>query len=398
MSGHSRRDDDEEEELTGDEDFRGSFREDLARTLNLETWAEGLDLQAIIERYKEEIGGAVRKEDQLRSIIRQELLPQLKTRPKAPEGAGLYRVSPEQLTDIHSGLLFAGQVEAVNGMSVTHETLPLDITQLGIAAIGYGGSAGTFSQRLFRREVTVDAPDPVQEAMAYIEMRQNRSHPGRRGPDSLSRLARRGIRAYAERAILVEKLKAPWRMGQGNPFTHELITGSGYTGLLTASLGILTRLMNDHPRFVFVSARMEDRGFLTMGHALDAGEFVILESMQQAGEDILDGWQYDLEERKQTRRFVDAYAHKVVKGLFRASNSAPPRIFYAHIDHAHMAACVAIADSILRPEQGFPMLLDVAEATCRSAFGDDGFQGLVQDAYAQVDARLQYFNGRKPRR
>ncbi|RKH57908.1 hypothetical protein [Corallococcus aberystwythensis] len=398
MGGHRRFDDDDDEELTGDEDFRGSFREDLERTLNLETWAEGLDLQVIMQRYKEEIGGAMRKEDQLRSIIRQELLPRLQTRDNAPQGAGLYHLSPEQLADIHSGLLFAGQVEAVNGISVTHETLPLDITQLGITAIGYGGSAGTFSQRLFRREVTVDAPDPYKEALSYIEMRQNRSHPGRRGPDSLSRLARRGIRAYAERAILVEKLKAPWRMGQGNPFTQELITGSGYTGLLKASLGMLERLMNDHPRFVFVSARMEDRGFLTMGHALDAGEFVILESMKQAGEDILDGWQYDIKERKRARRFVDAYSHKVVKGLFRASNNAPPRIFYAHIDHAHMAACVAIADSVLRPEQGFPMLLDVAEATCRSAFGADGFEGLVQDAYAQADARLQYFNGRKPRR
>ncbi|RKH08921.1 hypothetical protein D7V97_18070 [Corallococcus sp. CA053C] len=398
MGGHGRWDDDDEEDFTGDEDFRGSFREELSRTLNLETWAEGLDLQAIMQRYREEIGGAMRKEDQLRSVIRQELLPKLKTRPHAPEGAGLYRMSPEELTAIHDGLLFAGQVEAVNGISVTHETLPLDITQLGIAAIGYGGTSGTFSQRLFRREVTVDAPDPYQEAAAYIEMRQNRSHPGRNGPDSLSRLARRGIRAYAERAILVEKLKAEWRMGQGNPITHELITGSGYTGLLTASIEMLTRLMEEHPRFVFVSARMEDRGFLTMGHSLDAGEFVILESMERAGRDILEGWQYDADGLLLAREFVKKYCHQVVMGLFRASNNAPPRIFYAHVKHAHMAACVAIADSVLRPEQGFPMLLDVAEATCRSAFGEDGFQGLVQDAYAQADVRLQYFNGRKPRR
>ncbi|MBN8471850.1 hypothetical protein JYJ95_35535 [Corallococcus exiguus] len=398
MAGHGRWDDDDDEDLNGDEDFRGSFREDLERTLDLKTWAEGLDLQAIMQRYRDEIGGAMLKEDKLRTIIRQELLPRLQTRPNAPEGAGLYRMSPEQLADIHSGLLFAGQVEAVNGISMTHETLPLDITQLGIAAIGYGGTAGTFSQRLFRREVTVDAPDPYKEALAYIEQRQNRSHPGQRGPDSLSRLARRGIRAYAERAILVEKLKAPWRMGQGNPLAHELVTGSGYTGLLDASLGMLKRLMNDHPRFIFVSAKMEDRGFLTMGHALEAGEFVILESMKQAGKLILDGWQYDVEELKKARAFVDMYSHKVVKGLFRASNNAPPQVFYAHIDHAHMAACVAIADSVLRPERGFPMLLDVAEATCRSAFGEDGFKGLVQDAYAQADARLQYFNGRKPSR
>ncbi|RKH46876.1 hypothetical protein D7Y23_22865 [Corallococcus sp. AB050B] len=398
MAGHGRFDDDDDEELTGDEDFRGSFREDLSRTLNLETWAEGLDLQAIMQRYRQEIAGAMETENKLRSAIRDKVLPKLNTRSGAPEGAGLYQLSMDQLADIHSGLLFAGQVEAVNGFSVTHETLPLDITQLSITAIGYGGTAGTFSQRLYRREVTVEAPDPYEEALAYIEMRQNRSHPGRRGPDSLSRLARRGIRAYAERAILVERLKAPWRMGQGNPFARELITGSGYTSLLKASLGMLERLMTSHSRFVFVSPRMEDRGFLTMGHALRPGEFAILESLEQEGKDILEGWQYDLEEYGLARDFINAYSHKVVKGLFRASDNAPPRIFYAHIDHAHMAACVAIADSMLRPEQGYPMLLDVAEATCRGAFGADGFEGMLHDAYAQADARLQYFNGRKPRR
>ncbi|RYZ39382.1 MAG: hypothetical protein EOO71_20360 [Myxococcaceae bacterium] len=390
--------DDDDDELSGDDDFQASFREELGQTLNLETWAEGFDIQAIMERYQDEIGGAMRKEDELRSVIRQELLPKLKDGPHASIGAGVYRVSPEQLAAVHDGLLFAGQVEGVNGISVSHETLPLDITQIGIGAVSYRGSSGTFSQRLFRREVAIDVENPYAEAEAYINMRENRSHPGRNGPDSLSRLARRGIRTYAERAILVEKLKAEWRMGHGNPFAYELITGSGYAGLLEYSITMLTRLMEEQPRFVFVPSKMDNRGILTLGHALDAGEFAILENLKRFGDDILRVWQYDTEGLGRASKFVETYCPKVVMGLFRASNNAPPRIFYAHVDHVHVAAAIAIADSVLRPELGFPMLLDVAEMTCRSAFGEDGFQGLIQDAYAQADRSLQYFNGRKPRR
>ncbi|RKG90939.1 hypothetical protein [Corallococcus terminator] len=389
---------DDDEDLSGDDDYRQSFREELARTLNLATWAEGLDIQAIMQRYRDEIGVAVRKEDQLRTVIREKLLPKLKSRPQAAIGAGVYRVSPEEVAAVHESLLFSGNVEGVNGISVSHETLPLDITQLGIAAVSYGGTSGTFSQRLFRREVSIEAADPYEEASAYIEMRENRSQPGRSGQDSLSRLARRGIRTYAERAILVEKLKAEWRMGQGNPFAYELITGSGYTGLLDSSLTTLTRLMEEHPKFVFVPAQMDNRGFLTLGQALNAGEFAILETLERTGSEILRSWQYDTEGLTRATTFVKMYCPQVVMGLFRASNNAPPQIFYAHVKHAHMAACVAIADSVLRADMGFPMLLDVAAMSCRSAFGEDGFHGLIQDAYAQADASLQYFNGRKARR
>ena len=37
----------------------------------------------------------------------------------------------------------------------------------------------------------------------------------------------------------------------------------------------------------------------------------------------------------------DAIA-KVVIGVYRASQFAPPQVFYSHIDHAHEAALIAI--------------------------------------------------------
>jgi hypothetical protein len=386
---------DDDEELFGDEDYRNAFGEELSSTLDLDQWSTGLDLRSVMERFRREIANAVRKENRLRSIVRSEIFPRLSGRHLGLPEAGVYQVKPEALTHIHERLLFRGKVEAVNGTSTSHDSLPIGISQIGVAIVGYGGTSGAFSQRLFRKEMASQSANPMQEAMDYINMRQNRFR-GRK--DSLSRLARRGVRAYAERAALLDKSSAEWRMGHGNPCAHELLSGSGYMGLLELSLRVLERLIHEQKKFVFVPSALQDRGFLTMGFALDAGEYALLETLQSDGEELVDGWQYGDKSKRLAWEFVKQSCPHVVKGLFRVSDHAPPRLFYAHREHAHQAAWIAMADSILRPERGFPMLLDVAEMTCHSAFGDDGFLGLVQDAYAQAGANLQYFNERGKRR
>jgi hypothetical protein len=385
----------EEEELVGDDEYREVFKEELASTLDLDRWSTGLDLDKVMDRFRREIAHAVKKEGRLRAVVRAELFPRLRTRQQAFPEAGLYRVTPEDLTLIHDRLLFRGRVDAVCGSHISHDSLPIGISQLGVAVVGYGGTSGAFSQRLFRKEMASQSANPIQEALDYINMRQNRFR-GRK--DTLSRLACRGIRTYAERAALLNKSSAEWRMGVGNPCAHELLSGSGYMGLLERSLGVLRRLIHEHQKFVFVSEALHDRGFLTMGFALDAGEYVLLETLQSDGEDLVEGWQYGDRSKRLAWDFVRESCPHVVKGLFRVSDHAPPRLFYAPREHFHEAACIAMADSILRPERAFPMLLDVAEMSCRSAFGEDGFLGLVHDAYAQADANLQYFSERGMRR
>ncbi|NMO17424.1 hypothetical protein HPC49_06855 [Pyxidicoccus fallax] len=384
-----------EAELFGDDEYRAAFGEDLSFTLDLDKWSTGLDLDVVMDRFRKEIANAVKKEGRLRAIVRSEIFPRLPGRQQAFPEAGIYEVTPEEVSLIHERLLFRGKVDAVTGSSASHDSLPIGISQIGVAVVGYGGTSGAFSQRLFRKEMSSRSTDPMQEAMDYINMRQNRFR-GRK--DTMSRLARRGIRTYAERAALLSKSSAEWRMGLGNPCAHELLSGSGYMSLLELSLRVLRRLIHEHKKFVFVSDALQDRGFLTMGFALDAGEYVILETLQSDGEELVEGWQYGDRSKRLAWDFVRQSCPHVVKGLFRVSDHSPPRLFYAHREHFHEAACIAMADSILRPERAFPMLLDVAEMSCRSAFGDDGFLGLVHDAYAQADANLQYFSERGMRR
>ncbi|ATB34435.1 hypothetical protein [Melittangium boletus] len=376
-----------------DDDYRKAFGEDLADTLDLRSWDLGFDPKTLLKRFKAQIGKAVEDEDVLRDFIRKEFFPRLRLPRDAPPSAGVYPASPERLATIHEGLLFPGRVEAVNSVAVSHDSLPIAITQIGVAIVSYGGNTGVFSQRLFRKEMSTqtDARKLVREIFEQRRARDLEEE------DTLSKLARRNIRAHAELALLLDRSNADWRMGYGNPCSRELLSGSGYSSLLTASLELLKRLIRDQQKFVFVPNSLEDRGFLTFGNALYGGEYAIIDTLEEDSAYLVEKWNLDDDDRKRALKFVREYCPNVLRGIFRASDHSPPYLFYAHREHVHVAAHVAMADSILRSERGFPMLLDVADVACRGAFGSEGFLGMVNDAYAQAGAKFHYASERKRR-
>jgi hypothetical protein len=391
-------DDPELETLVGDQEYEASFGEDLERTLDVDTWATGLDWEGAIARLKTEIRSAVEREEALRRIVRDELLPRIGKAPGAPVEAGVYRATPEEIAKVHEGLLFPGQVEAVDGTSASHETLPLGITQIGVAVVSYGGVSATFAQRVFRKEIAGKGADPMKAAFEIIDRRDGRSGVGQ--SDGMSELARRGIMTYAERKILIDKANAEWRLGHGAPVPYELLTGSGSMRLLEASLEVLGRVIK-HERFVFVPSAPSERGLLTLGNALGAGEYAVIGTIERRIAAVVENGHYATKRhdyKGEALKFVRQYGPQVLYGLYCASEQSPPYLFYGHRKHIHMAARIAIADSILRPARGFPMLIDVADSTCKSAFGSAGFVGLIHDAYSQAGVPLKYFGERDTRR
>jgi hypothetical protein len=380
----------------GDDDYRSSFNEDLDATLDLDTWSMGLDIERLIADIHSQISHSSTAEEVIRETVRTQVLRKLQEVTKL-EDAGVYPASAERLRTVFEALLFSGRVEAVASMVASHDSLPLGITQLGVAIVGYSGTSGTFSQRLFRKELSTGNEDPVQDALECMAERHERSGMGRR--DRLSMLARRGLRDYAERAILLDKAQAEWRIGQGNPCSRELLSGSGYPRLLTASLKMLSRLIGVHKKFVFVPHAMEERGYLTLGHALLPGEYAIIRTLESDSAYFVKQWSYPSEEiRGEVLAFVRKYCRDILIGLFRSSEHAPPCLFFAHREHVHVAAHIAMADSLIHPRRGFPMLLEVADSSCRGVFGADSFQGLVQDAYTRAGGKYQYVNERQWRR
>src|SRR5690606_3788189 len=108
------------------------------------------------------------------------------------------------------------------------------------------------------------------------------------GSDELSELARRGLMAYAERAVLADRARARWRMGHGSPAPLELI-GARFTDLVIESIRVIRKLIA-HRRFVFVASTPNDRALLTIGQGLHPLEYAIVGTLRERIFPFLAGW------------------------------------------------------------------------------------------------------------
>jgi hypothetical protein len=402
--------DDATPEITPEE-FASTFGEDLRRTLDLDTWLPGEDLAKVYGRLAEEVRAAVEQEGRVLQAIRAEIFPRLGNYPGAPKGAGKYEAKWATLERIHRGLLFNGGVEACDGTIQPFDTLPLTIFQVGVSLVSYQGNQGTWSQRLFRRDLRLSAGDPATEMVELLQRRQSRgglNQPSRH--DQLSELAQRGIMAHAERAILLERSQATWRMGHGNPAPYELLTGSGHLDLMIEATKIIRRLVEQHQKLVFVASEPADRVLLTIGQALLPLEFAIVGTLRDQIDAIVERGHYrmrvtsdmtwdgkTLTPEKWIRRFRDTVAPRVVVGVYRATRLAPAHVFYAHEDHADLAAHIALADSVLQEHRGFPLLIDLANGVCSRVFGRETLVGPVSVAYSEAGAPFRFLSERATR-
>lgn len=381
-------------------DFELAYGERLTDALNLDTWTAGEDLAETFGRVEREVAEALEKEDDYRREIRKLIFSRLKTYPDAPAEAGKYEATVAELEKVQRGLLFNGAVEACDGTSVVHDTIPLTITQIGVSLVSYNGQQGTWAHRMFRRDLRSKIADPVEEVLTVLERRERREAQGLEG-DSLSELARRGIMAYAERAILKDKSQAQWRMGHGSPAPYELLTGlwSSQRDRIRVSLDLIKWYVLEHKRFVFVPSAPRKRHLIMIGNALHPLEFAVISTLKPEIEKMIESGGYREESGvlPEMRKFRDEVAPQIVVGLYRASAMSPPYLFYAHKDYVQIAARIALADSVLQEHRGFPMLIDLADTVCSTTFGVDSFMSQVQTAYADAGQPYRYFAERETR-
>jgi hypothetical protein len=186
-------------------------------------------------------------------------------------------------------------------------------------------------------------------------------------------------------------------MGHGNPVPYELLTGSGMKELLEKSLDLLTQLV-EHRKFVFVPSSPSDRLTLTIGNALRPLEFAIVDTLEDSILRVAQTGHYWPGMEKRVEAFSHAMGKQIVKGVFRSSDLAPAQMFYAHEEHAHEAALIAMGDSVLQDDRGFPMLIDLADTLCRATFGRESLVGSTQTAYAEAGEPFRYMTERQTRR
>jgi hypothetical protein len=230
-------------------------------------------------------------------------------------------------------------------------------------------------RRLFWRDFQTTHGDPVEDAIALIKQRQRASSFARSDRQTrLSVLARRAILAYAERAILLDRTDAPWRMGHGNPVPLEVLSGAGYMELLAAGLQLVTRLIAGHRKFVYVPRTGGERGLLTIGNALGPLEYVVIDDLTERLRYIAGHHTYDATHHRLVEEFIETIG--------------------AHRDHVHEAALIALADSALQEHRSFPMLLDLADTLCRTTFGPTDFNQSVDLAYLEASQSTHYLTDR----
>jgi hypothetical protein len=217
---------------------------------------------------------------------------------------------------------------------------------------------------------------------------------------------------YAERAILLKRSRpTSWLMGHGNPVAQELLSGAAVNiDLVIEATRLLEELICRRKKFVFVPSAPVDRLLLTIGNALLPLEYAIVRPLTDQLAPFLADADYDLRTSSDTTvdgkqlsprewmaRFRDEVASQVAVGVFRASEVAPARVFYAHVEHAHEAAAIVLADSQLQPHRGFPMLIDVAHQVCATTLGPATLSGPVQAAYTRAGVPLRYLGERMSR-
>ncbi len=384
-----------------DFDFDASFGEDLNHVLDIDNWATALDLAGLYDKLAQEISVAVQLESAVKAQIRQVVFPQLKARHDAPTEAGVYQATDRDIERVHSRILFNGAVESCDGNSLVDDRLPLTITQIGVSLVSYSGQQGTWVHRLFRHDLRQRSGNPVDEALQLLENRSTRGAIDQEVEgEQISALARRGIMAYAERAILLGKSSRPWRMGHGNPAPYEILTGSGDMRLLEKGLLVLRSLLLGHRRFVFVPSTTALRGrlFPTIGNALRPLEYAVIDSTYESMRRVVENGHYAKKYRDLAMGFVEDAGHEILIGAYRASSVAPGQVFFGHRDHIHEAALIAMADSVLQEHRGFPMLIDLADTSCRSMMGADGFGPTVETAYVEAGAPFAFSAERSTRR
>ncbi len=380
--------------------------ESFANALDLKTWNEGFgDIAQMMDRTAREVEDARRFETEVQKHVRTTIFPWLRTsnRQGAPTDAGVWVAPLDEIARFQRGVLFNGQAEACDGSIQVFETLALTIVQIAVAKVSYETDGGTWSHRLYWRDLRVKKLEDIGARLGeLLQIRRSGEGSARQGgrqknPGKVSELLRRGMMAYAERAVLLNESTAEWRIGHGNIAPYELLTGSGSMELLCAGLDVLTNLVLDHQRFLFVPSDPSGGDLLTLGHALHPLEYAIVNTGEQQMFRIVSTGKYAPEFKERALKFVKEAGPKIVAGVYRASAYGPPHIFYAHEDWVHDAATLAIADSRIQEHRSFPMLIDLADGVCGATFDGTSFRSAIETTYSEKGVPYEFLRERDTR-
>ena len=155
--------------------------------------------------------------------------------------------------------------------------------------------------------------------------------------------------------------------------------------------------MLDHQQFIFVPSAIADRWLMTVGDALRPLEYAIVENAERRHGRGSRQWPLRAGSDEIATKLVKDIGPNIVVGVFRAGRGAPAQAFFAHPDHVHEAAVIAMADSVLQEHRGFPMLIDIAHHVVNATMGHDSFKQTINAAYTDAGAAFRFSPERESR-
>lgn len=260
-------------------------------------------------------------------------------------------------------MLMTGSVAAVDGTHAVFPMLAGVCCQIGVATTTYENKRVVGALVVSEQQVTGD-----ETSVLGILKRRKKSQ------KIISRMLIQAIMFYVERRQALER-DEEWLMINGELVPQPMRTGIGRLHALDPCLDICRKVM-DRKKVVGVLANSTDSELLSLGLALETGEYISLRSYKEDLDDYLESAGLRGNDRTIMQEFNDAYADKFKVGVYRAGGKS--YVFQAHNDFFDEAARIIIRDSMYQPLRAYPLLIDYADALCSTMTSSSDFTRMIE--------------------
>jgi hypothetical protein len=375
-----------------------------------EAFARGSDFESIIapqnwrppgEYYqvmpaetRRTVSAVVASDERLRKELRETYLPYL-TRIgtiKCWEQA-----NPRFIETLQRTMLYSGRVIAADGTLAKYATLSLVGAQIAISKVSYQGGTGQIISNIMHWGRELPRTVTVEDIVQAIKSRK-KIH-----GDSLPNLFLYALMTYKEREVLLDTPPGTFKLIQGPIFPHEMLTGAGKGRVMVTCLDLIKQMINDGAYATIISSS-SDSQLLDLGMALNAGEYLVVDTGTDVLKDFLyeDGdssnqlkAHYSKQEIKEYgyrsqleifEEFMNDYGPRVVRGVLRAHSMSRPYVFFCNANRIEEAVHMLLADAAHTGPRGFPLLVDLADQYCSGSFKASEYTTRLNAEFARASS------------
>jgi len=265
--------------------------------------------------------------------------------------------------------LFSEAVCGIDGTQAVYPMLSGVRCQIGVAAVSYHNKRTEGVVFISEQQISAE-----ETTILGILKRRKKSE------KLVSRMLIRAIMFYMERQHALSRSEE-WVLFNGPLVPYELRTGIGSFRALDPCLHICEQVIT-RKTAAGVIANSSDYELLSLGLALEPGEYVRLKSLKVDLDEYLEESGLRGNDRKRMAQFNEQFATQVDVGLYRAGGKA--YIFHAHTDCFDDAARIVMRDSMFQPLRSYPLLIDYADALCARMLSSADFKRMVDVKLAKV--------------